>query len=754
MRKKSVALCVLLIGQMAGSVLAAGWQAEWIGLDTDCSANTWLCFRKQITLDQDPEAANLKLACDSKYWLWINETLVVFEGQLKRGPTPLDTYFDEVDLKPHLKQGTNTVAVLMWYWGKHGFSHNNSGKAGLIFEAAIDRKRIISDATWKVRRHPAYGVTGKPFPNFRLAEANIHFDARSDIPNWHQADFDDSGWPKATAFGKTPMSPWNQLIKRPVLQWKDSGVIDYEKVRVQNNQDGTKTIICELPYNCHVTPYLKVKAKAGQRIDIQTDNYTGGGSPNVRSVYITRNGIQAYESLGWMNGHNVQYTLPNSVESLQLKYRETGYNADMTGTFECDDERLNLLWEKSKRTLYVTMRDNYMDCPGRERAQWWGDMVNEMGEAFYVFDAFKGPLLAKKGIHELALWQRPDKVVYSPVPAGVPEPDNRDMKVADGSWYKELPRQMLASVGWYGFWTYYLYTGDTQTIVDVYPHVRDYLSLWDLGADGLIKHRAGDWDWTDWGDHKDVPVLENAWVVLAMKAAVEMAKLAGHEEDISGYQAKLASIQASFNKTFWQKNKYRSPGYKGQTDDRAHAMAVIAGLAKPAYYPAIKAVLETQYHASPYMEKYVLESLYLMEAPGQSIGRMKKRWAEQLDSPITTLWEGWGIGKKGYGGGTYNHAWSGGPLTILSQYAAGIAPVEPGFKRFSVTPQFGPLKEIRTTVPTQFGNIRFSAERLGNRHIQLDLTVPKGTTADVEVGDYLKTLGAGVHAITASVERR
>ena len=39
------------------------------------------------------------------------------------------------------------------------------------------------------------------------------------------------------------------------------------------------------------------------------------------------------------------------------------------------------MWEKSQRTLYITMRDTYMDCPDRERAQWWGDEVNESGEA-------------------------------------------------------------------------------------------------------------------------------------------------------------------------------------------------------------------------------------------------------------------------------------------------------------------------------------------------------------------------------------
>ena len=45
--------------------------------------------------------------------------MVVFEGGLKRGPNPEDTYCDEVDLAPYLKKGKNQVAVLVWYFGKH-----------------------------------------------------------------------------------------------------------------------------------------------------------------------------------------------------------------------------------------------------------------------------------------------------------------------------------------------------------------------------------------------------------------------------------------------------------------------------------------------------------------------------------------------------------------------------------------------------------------------------------------------------------
>ncbi len=141
-----------------------------------------------------------------------------------------------------------------------------------------------------------------------------------------------------------------------------------------------------------------------------------------------------------MNGHEVWYIVPSGVKVIDLKYRETGYDTEFSGSFECEDPFLNELWKRAARTLYVTMRDTYMDCPDRERAQWWGDEVNELGEAFYALSP-SGQLLARKGILELVNWQEANGVVYSPVPAG-----NRVI---------ELPLQMLASVGWYGFHTQY-----------------------------------------------------------------------------------------------------------------------------------------------------------------------------------------------------------------------------------------------------------------------------------------------------------
>ncbi|MGL4511799.1 MAG: alpha-L-rhamnosidase C-terminal domain-containing protein [Lacipirellulaceae bacterium] len=716
-----------------------GWRAPWIGIGGDSKPNAWTCFRGRLELTAAPRAAEARIACDSKYWLWINGDLVVFEGQLKRGPTPRDTYFDRVDVTPHLKPGTNTIAVLVWHFGRHGFSHNSSGKSGLLFEADIDGKPFDSGADWKARTHPAFATTDPPLDNVRQPEANLRFDARNDIGHWQRSDYDDSAWGPPTVYGVPPVAPWNDLYERPIPQWKDSGLVAYTTVpRLPLTSTG-EPVVGKLPYNCHVTPYLKVEAKGGEVITIATDVRERYG--NLRQVethrheYVARAGVQEFELPAWINGHEVRYTAPAGVTFIDLRYRETGYDTEFVGSFECDDPRLNQLWKESARTLYVTMRDTYMDCPDRERAQWWGDAVNELGEAVYVFEPNKAPLLTKKAVYELTRWQRADGTLYSPVPSGVRNPSVEDP--IDGSWDQELPPQMLASVGWYGFWTYYWNTGDRQTVIDAHPAVKRYLSLWELDTEGLVAHRPGGWDWSDWGQNIDVRVLDNAWYELALRGAVELARLAGDDVAITEYERRRASLKANFNRVLWNGKEYRSPDYKGATDDRAQAMAVVAGFAGDEQREGVLEVLRRERHASPYMEKYVLEALLQLDEPDLAFDRMTQRYAPMLEDDVTTLWELFDpITLEGFGDlgrGTYNHAWSGGPLTILSQYVAGVTPTSPAFATFGVAPNLGRLTRVDAVVPTLAGLIRVSARKGEAGSLSVTIDVPGGTVATVSM---------------------
>ena len=524
-------------------------------------------------------------------------------------------------------------------------------------------------------------------------------------------------------------SPFGKLVERPIPMWKDYGLKPYESTRRSGD-----TIVCRLPYNCQMTPYLKVSAPAGKTIRMQTDNYMGGSTYNMRAEYVTRDGVQEYESLGWLNGHEMLYIVPEGVEVLDLKFRETGYDTELAGTFTCDDPFLEELYKRSARTLYITMRDNYMDCPDRERAQWWGDEVNELGETFYALTP-SAHKLAVKGIYELMNWQRDDGVIYSPVPSG--------------NWHRELPLQMLASVGYYGFYTQYFYSGDSTFVADIYEPLHRYLhEVWQPGENGLMTNRAGDWTWGDWGENIDLDILTNCWYYLALKGEREFARMLGKDDDIAMIDSKMTAIKDNFDSTYWTGTEYRSPGYTNPTDDRSQAMAVVSGLAPENRYPDIVKLLDTEYNASPYMEKYVLEALFIMGQPQRAIDRMHRRYAKMLGyKDYTTLFEGWGIGAEGFGGGTLNHAWSGGPLTLMCQKICGIEPTSPGFKTFKISPQLGKLKRASTSIETNYGTISVSLVKKGSR-IAADITVPQGTTAQITVKGKPRTLAPGTHHVT------
>ena len=120
----------------------------------------------------------------------------------------------------------------------------------------------------------------------------------------------------------------------------------------------------------------------------------------------------------------------------------------------------------------------------------------------------------------------------------------------------------------------------------------------------------------------------------------------------------------------WVEGYYYHFTENQKPDDRANALAVLAGLAVKEQYPGILKILQTIENASPYMEKYVLDALcemgYIMEATQ----RMKKRYREMVEYDYSMLWEYWDKG------GTLNHAWSGGPLITMSKYIAGIKPLD------------------------------------------------------------------------------
>lgn len=142
---------------------------------------------------------------DTKYYLYVNGQLVVFEGGLNRGPVPGGAYGDRIDLSPYLKQGENVIAALVWYWGNGGRNNVDGGCPGFYF--AMDEGETPA---FKGILHPAYGSTEPPWPAYLYGGHNIGYDARRDIGDFTAPGFDDSQWPAAMEVAGAP------LYARPV----------------------------------------------------------------------------------------------------------------------------------------------------------------------------------------------------------------------------------------------------------------------------------------------------------------------------------------------------------------------------------------------------------------------------------------------------------------------------------------------------------------------------------------------------------
>lgn len=691
------------------------WCSNYIWNDTS-ENDTWLCFRKEILVEDESDLKQViaRIAVDSKYWLYINGEIIVREGALKRSETRDSIYYDELDISKYLNVGENTIAVLVWYFGDTSFSHSSSGQGAFLFQARIGKEYIISDNTWKVKANPGY-IHDLWRPNNRLIEYNIYYDAALADNNWYRPEYDDSSWEYASVLAPAGSPAWGTLIPRSIPQFKFSeNIIEYVNMDDYRGHITAYGEVLEmiLPYNAQLVPYFKIVApEEGMKITIKTDTYTDINGDSIRYQYLTKNGIQEFEGLAWLNGEKVYYEIPEGIKIISLGYRETGYDSEMVGAFESDDEFLNKLWQMSRRTSYVNMRDSYMDCPNRERAQWTADMNLGMLQSLYSLDT-NANALYEKGVRTIVGW-RFGTHLLTVVPI-------------TGS-HLHLPTQNLAGI--YSTYEYYRYTGNKKILEDAYAAYRDYLDIWTINEKKNSVDRTesyGVWEWGDSSSEKDYKGLETMWYYIALDNVGKMAKILGYTEDYNVISERLTKVNEIIDK-HWTKKGYKFTN-DNFIDERVNTLAVISGIADTEKYDVIKRLLTKNYQATPYMEYYCLEALCKMGYITDAQERMKDRYDEMVNGEEagSTLWEHWTLET-----GTKNHTWSGGPLVIMSKYFAGIEPLDVGYNRIFIKPQFGTLNSIFSKVCTIKGDILLRAER-NESGIKILINVPTDTLIAIE----------------------
>lgn len=721
--------------------------AKWIWASTT-SVNSYVAFRKTFSLDKVPAEAVANIAAESKYYLWMNEELAVFDGASKRGATPYDGFYEQIDLADYLKQGENTLVILVSYNGRGGNSSVDPGKAGLLFEMQAGDQTIVSDSSFKANRLRAYrnkGLLGADWPNYSqssmLAEWNVYYDARESVGDYTASDFDDSSWENATVVAEAGAQPFNDtyLSVIPLMKFDEEYTfLESEYIGQKLTQDTIITI--DLPENMQFSPYFELTAESsGLRFTYYTNTLTSQGIDSFRDDYVTAGGEQTYESLPWRSGSQLIIEAPAGITFAKIGYRRSGYDSERSGSFVTENEDVNTLWEKAVNTLLICMRDTYMDCPERERSPYIGDAANQIGETFYSLDE-NSWAMTKKTILNIIGWTKTD----SCIPLRSPSLATNENPVQTLNF--------LVSV-----YEYLLYTGDEDTVRLFYPVAVNYLKLWDLNNDGSIVYRDGTFMWVDWGDGADAQVLQNCWYYYALSSTQKLAKALGISSDEAFFTERIQKVAAGFAKF------KKQGGYSSGTayDDRANAMAVVSGLADEDMYDEILNVLTTTYGASPYMEKFVEEALCLMGEYDACLTRMLTRYQPMIDDKDSTLWELW---EKD--AGTINHGWTGGSLTVLSKYFGGISPESAGYGSYSIrlTDEFSSLS---MSVVTPEGTLSYSIKRAEDGTVTISVeaidadgslyipaswgTVAAGSATVTKDGDFnVVALAKGSYTITVT----
>jgi len=497
---------------------------------------------------------------------------------------------------------------------------------------------------------------------------------------------------------------------------KDFDLKEYVHVSkdLPHAEDGSWKLVCTMPYNCHFQPWISVEAPAGKVVKFNSSN------PLVlyltpTETCTTEAGEHPYEAKNWVSGEGAIYTIPAGVTVKAAKYRETGYDTALAGSFECSDNDYNVLWKKAARTCYVCMRDHFYDCPDRERVGFWGDGTAELNQCFYLFDSASHQLCKDLVLRKL-------------------EP-------------KFYPGQHLEFLGEYGLWFYYLQTGDIESIKSVYDSTREFL---------FDTYKFGNpHTWFDWGKEvKDIAVIETCFYFIDLKTLRKMAMVTGHEADIPVIDARLDSMKSTFDSNYWKGNCYMS-AQVSTPDDRANAMAVNAGLADSSKWDSIyDNVLTKKTYASCFFDRWVFEALCTMGKQEYALLRMYNRYRTMIPCSFTTLWEHydrwWASHIDAFDdASSLNHGWNP-PALLLSQSIAGISPEAPGWSTYHVLPKEAFLTSIKCVVPSIKGKITVELHKTASEY-SLSLNSPPNTTAIVGIpkGSFskLQTIKANGTAI-------
>lgn len=730
-------------------------QARWIGRPGACMVN-WSAavlpapyFRRTFVWE-DQGAPQICLCGLGYYELYLNGRKVGDQVL-----DPVVTQYDQRvryvvhDVADYLVPGRNVIGVVLgngWYnchtpnvWHFERASWRDYPKLLLQLEAD-GQPVLVSGADWKVASGPIL------FDGLRNGET---YDARKELGDWLDPDFDDSGWvrvalvpPPGGVLEEQTMPPCKVTRTLPVAsQWQapngdtvyDLGqnMAGWARIAVVGEAGATVTLrYGERLNEDRSLSQERIEKHVQAPGNFQTDRYTlKGQGTEVWEPRFTYHGFQY-----------VQASIEGQAKIECLEGRVVHTAFESAGEFSCSDGTVNRL-QRCTLWAYVS---NFVgiptDCPHREKNGWTGDAQLAAETGLWNFASASS---YAEWLDSIVDTQRPS----GQLPGIVPTCSWGYNWGSGPAW-----DSVLLLLPWY----VYLYTGDDSLIRRYYEPMRRYVDYCTAMSDGghLVSFGLGDWCHVD---RKRIvtPILTStAYYYADAMLLARFAAMTGRTGEATHYKTLASDIRAAFNRRFYRGNGVYADGeqtalgcalYQGLVEDSERALvvqrlveAVEGNQCRPDF-----GILGAKYVPRALADHGHADLAYRLITQPEFPG-----WVDWLKRGATTLWESWEIASS------LNHIMFGDISAWMFQYLAGLAPdpEHPGFAHTLVQPHPVPgLDWVKADHQTPHGPIQVAWTRQDSS-FTLDLTVPAGTTATVVLPDTSRRqVTGGIHQFVAQL---
>jgi hypothetical protein len=300
---------------------------------------------------------------------------------------------------------------------------------------------------------------------------------------------------------------------------------------------------------------------------------------------------------------------------------------------------------------------------------------------------------------------------------------------------------------------YYLYSGDIELFKRFDNQIESMIEmrLKDFCPDNGLYHPGTDdylWSFYEWVDGlsehgcpaNEFNALYNMYFYEMLQAYSKLLVYNGEKGRAQKYQYLCNELKEAVLNNFWDMDKgcFATKNIDGKLEmyhEHTQFLALCLDIADEGQ----KELIADNLYSANLIESSFSPMLYMVKAAlklgrrGHEFIRMRqsRAFAPMLAVGATSLWET-PLGAQDFElAGSLCHAWSSLPVYYCHAVILGVTPLEPGFKRFRVSPWKDQLEHASGTVPTPHGPIEISW-KLDNGKIDLKIKHPEGLTPVVE----------------------